>query len=99
VLLIVGTIRLPAEKLAAALPAMRAMIEASRAEDGCTHYSYAADVLDPGLVHVKEVWHDRPALDRHFASDHIALWRTSWPALAICDRDLVIYEVGGSTAT
>ena len=34
-LLIVGTVSLPAENLVHARPAMRAMVEASRAEAGC----------------------------------------------------------------
>ena len=41
---------------------MRAMVEASRAEDGCLGYSYAEDVLEPGLIHVAERWRDRAAL-------------------------------------
>jgi len=93
-LLIVGTIRLPPEKLAAARPFMRAMIEASRSEDGCVEYGYAEDVLDSGLIHVKEVWRDQAAFDRHFVSSHIADWRASWPGLGIKDRDLRVYEVG-----
>ena len=93
-LLIVGTVRLPPEKLTEARPAMRAMVESSRAEDGCVEYGYAEDVLDPGLIHVKEIWRDQAALDRHFASDHIAEWRGSWPRLGIGDRDLRMYEVG-----
>jgi quinol monooxygenase YgiN len=35
VLLIVGTVRLPADRLPDARPIMREMIEASRAGDGC----------------------------------------------------------------
>lgn len=66
-LLIVGTIRLPPENLDAARPVMRRMVEASRAEPGCLDYGYAEDVLDPGLIHVKELWTDQAALDRHFA--------------------------------
>jgi quinol monooxygenase YgiN len=57
-LLIIGTIRLPADRLAAARPAMASMIEASRAEPGCLEYSYAEDVLEPGLIQVKERWTD-----------------------------------------
>ncbi|MGE8318371.1 MAG: putative quinol monooxygenase [Comamonas sp.] len=93
-LLIVGTVRLPAENLDRARPAMRAMVEASRAEPGCLEYGYAEDVLVPGLVHVKELWRDQAALDAHFASTHIAAWRAAWPALGIGDRDLRVYEVG-----
>lgn len=92
-LLIVGTIRLPAEKLPDARPAMLAMVEASRGEDGCIEYSYAEDLFEPGLIHVKELWTDQSALDRHFASAHIGTWRASWPALGIGDRNLRLYSV------
>lgn len=93
-LLIVGTARLPAENMSAAHPAMKAMVEHSRAEDGCIEYGYAEDILDPGLIHVKEIWRDQASLDRHFASEHIRTWRAAWPGLGIHDRNLRIYEVG-----
>ena len=93
-LLIVGTVRLPPENLAKAREAMQRMISASRAEDGCVDYGYAADILEPGLIHVKEMWRDRASLDQHFASAHIAEWRAAWPELGIGDRNLVVYEVG-----
>lgn len=91
-LLIAGTIRLPAERLAAARPAIRAMVEASRAEDGCLAYSYAEDVLEPGLIHVAERWQDRAALDRHLATPHLAIWRACWADLGIRDRTLTLFE-------
>jgi quinol monooxygenase YgiN len=92
-LLITGTIRLPGENLSEAVVAMRAMIAASRSEQGCLHYSYAEDVLEPGLIRVSELWSDRAALERHFATSHIAAWRSTWPALGIHDRQLDLYEV------
>ena len=92
-LLIVGTIRLPADKVSDARLFIKRMVEASRAEDGCRDYCYAEDVLDPGLIHVKELWSDRGALDRHFSSEHIRTWRASWPDLGIGSRQLVLYEV------
>ncbi|WOC15476.1 hypothetical protein MP213Fo_09310 [Pseudochrobactrum sp. MP213Fo] len=78
---------------------MERMVLANRAEQGCEEYSYAQDVLEAGLIHVKEIWHDQQALDRHFASDHIAAWRAVWPELGMTDRDLRVYEVGQSRAT
>jgi quinol monooxygenase YgiN len=93
-LLIVGTVRLPPDRLAQARPVMAEMVEASRAEVGCLEYCYAEDVLSPGLIHVKEMWRDQASLDAHFASDHIAAWRAAWPAIGITDRDLRVYEVG-----
>ena len=93
-LLIIGRFRLPAAKLAQAKGAMAETIAASRAEAGCMECSYSVDVLEAGLVHVKEVWQTRAALDLHFASAHIATWRATWKNLGITDRNLVLYEVG-----
>jgi quinol monooxygenase YgiN len=98
-LLIVGTVRLPAENLERARPAMQAMVQASRAEPGCLEYGYAEDVLVPGLIHVKELWQDQASLDAHFASRHIADWRAAWPGLSIGERDLRVYEVGAPRKT
>jgi quinol monooxygenase YgiN len=99
VLLVTGTFRLPATRLAAASDAMRAMIEASRAEDGCVEYGYAEDVLDPGLIHVREIWRDLAALDRHLASAHLQRWRGTWEDLEIGERDLRRHELGGGVPT
>jgi quinol monooxygenase YgiN len=98
-LLIVGSIRLPPGNLDAARPETRRMTEASRAEDGCLDYVYAEDLLDPGLIHVRELWRDQAALDAHFASEHLAAWRATWPALGIGDRALQVYEVGAPRPT
>lgn len=92
-LLVIGTVRLPPQNLDRARPIMARMVVASRAEEGCLEYCYAEDILEPGLIHVKELWRDQAALDCHFASDHIAAWRSAWPDLAITDRDLRAYEV------
>jgi quinol monooxygenase YgiN len=98
-LLIVGTVRLPAANMDAARPIMKRMVAASRCEDGCVEYGYAEDVFEPGLIHVKELWIDQEALDRHFASEHIAEWRAAWPNLGIGDRDLRVYDVAAPRKT
>lgn len=97
-LLIVGTVRIPVENVARARPAVARLIEATRAEDGCLKYGFAEDVLDPGLIHISEVWRDQAALEAHFASAHIAEWRTVWREIGIRDRDLRLYEVGEGRA-
>ena len=93
-LILAGTVRLPEQALEKARPAMQVMIEASLQEDGCEAYSYAEDVLMPGLIHVHEIWRDKAALDRHFESVHLQEWRARWPQLGIHDRDLRLYETG-----
>ena len=91
--ILAGTIRIDAVKIDIARVEMAKMLAASRAEDGCIEYSYAVDVVDRGLVRVFEVWRDRAALDRHFQTPHLALWRQAWPAIGISERKLSIYDV------
>ena len=98
-LLIVGTVRLPPHNLEAARPIMKRMADISRAEEGCLEYGYAEDILDPGLIHVKEMWTDQIALDRHFAAPHLSEWRAAWPGLGIGDRNLRVYDVGEPRST
>jgi quinol monooxygenase YgiN len=95
-ILIMGTIRIVPDTLAAARPAMHAMTMATRAEDGCIHYAYAEDVLEAGLIRVSELWRDQTSLERHFASAHLAEWRAAWADLGICDRKLEAFDVGES---
>jgi len=92
-LVIAGTIRVPPENLEAFRPHMLAMLEASRAEDGCLVYSYAEDVAELGLIRVFEAWRDQAALEAHFATAHLAAWRAAWPEFGVSDRRLIAYEV------
>jgi quinol monooxygenase YgiN len=94
VIIILGTIQLPPENLAAAREAMRMMVEASRAESGCLDYAYAEDVLQPGLIRVMERWRDQDCLDAHVLAPHLKAWRAAWPDLAISERRLFAYEAG-----
>ena len=91
-LIITGTFRIHAAHIGAALPAMAAMIQASRLEPGCLHYSYGEDVLDPGLIHVTEHWAGRAALEAHWGTPHIQAWRAAWAGLGIGERDLRLFE-------
>ena len=95
-LLIMGTVRIDPEMLVQAEPLMRRMVEASRAEDGCEAYAYAQDLLEPGLIHVSELWRDQAALDLHFQTPHLAEWRAAWPSFGIRDRNLRLYQLGES---
>lgn len=95
--IIAGTFSVPAVRLGEFRPHMHLMLEASRKEDGCEEYSYAEDVLVPGLIRVFEVWRDDAAFEAHKKADHMAHWRAAWPQFDVSERRLFAYEALSQT--
>lgn len=91
-IIVMGTFRIPAANLAAALPLAEKVVTATRAEDGCIAYSYAQDLFDPGLIHVSEKWRDREALAAHFKAAHMQAWIAERASLDLSDRDIRVFE-------
>jgi quinol monooxygenase YgiN len=88
---VVGQFRIPLENMAAARPLMIAVMEASRAEDGCTEYNYAEDLLEPGLIRVSEVWESREHLAAHFQSPHMQRWIAERVDLGLTGRQVTAF--------
>ena len=93
-LLIVGTVRFPPDRIAEARPAMERMIAASRAEHGCLGYAYGEDILEPGLIRVSEAWQDEASFAAHADSEHLKRWRADCADLGAFDRNLWSYDGG-----
>ena len=91
---VLGSFRFPLEAVEQARPLMRAVIEATLAEDGCRAYSYAEDVAEPGLFRVMEQWDSRAALAAHFATPHMTAWAEQRTALGFFDRRIALHEIG-----
>jgi quinol monooxygenase YgiN len=91
-ILVIGTVRVPESAFEREHAAMERMVSETRKEDGCIRYSYARDLLDPGLLHVSEAWRDRDALKAHFTSPHMAEWQKVVAGIGASDRDLRLYE-------
>lgn len=91
---VVGQFRFPSDRMDAARPAMRRVMEATRAEAGCIEYNYGEDVLDPGLIRVSEVWESRAQLDAHMQTPHMALWQQERAALGLTGRSIAVFEAG-----
>lgn len=94
---LMGEFRLPAARMDEAREMMRKVVEATREEEGCLHYAYAEDVLDPGLVRVSELWVSEEALDDHLRSPHMRVWAEERAALGLTDRNIKRYTVTGVT--
>ena len=91
---VLGTFRFPPEVVDQARPLMREVVEATRAEPGCSAYCYAEDVGEPGLIHVTEIWDSREALAAHFATQHMRQWVEDRARLGFHDRVISLFELG-----
>ena len=96
--MVAGTFRVPAENLDALMTPLRAVVEATKAEEGCVTYSYGADVMEPGLFRVFEIWRDRACLAAHFQAAHMKVWQAERAALGFFDRQIKSYEISSESA-
>ena len=94
--ILAGTVRFPPERMDQARERMTEMMLLSRAEDGCIEYVYSEDLIEPGLVHVFEVWRDEEALHGHHTAPHFLAWRASRDEVGMRDRRMKRFEVAGS---
>ena len=95
-IVIAGSVRIKAESRDAAVRAALAMAEASQREDGCRAYRFSVDLADPTLVYVHEEWESAAALERHFATPHMAAFRASLPALVAAPASITRYEIAAA---
>lgn len=94
-IIVAGTLRVPPEKLQALRPHAQAVITATRAEAGCQVYSFAEDLLDPGLIRIFEIWGSREHLAAHARAPHMDPWRRGVAEAGAYDRDIRTYEASG----
>ena len=92
-IILAGTIRIAPGMREKALPHIRAIVEASRAEPGCLEYSMAFDAMDDHLVRIFEVFENDEAREAHRRSSHMDTWRNSWAEAGVGDRDMMRYVV------
>ena len=90
-----GTIQLAPGTVAAkpdVVEAIKTMVAASRAEDGCLTYTFAQDMADPDVLIIYERWRDRNALAAHGQSAHMAEFQKVMASNPPVRRDLRMYE-------
>jgi quinol monooxygenase YgiN len=93
-IIVLGTLRFPPDRIASVLPQLRALVEATRAHDGCIAYDVAEDPFDPGLVRFSEMWPDMALLEAHLKAPHIDPWRTVARAYGLIAREFTAYDAG-----
>ena len=93
-----GSFRFPVAALEDVRPLMAAVIAATLKEPGCLAYSYAEDVVEPGLIRVFELWSSNEALTDHFATSHMRDWIEQRAPLGFSDRQIMMHEIGPGTS-
>ncbi len=96
-IIVTGVIDLDPAKHDDAIAAMTACMEATRAEDGCEHYAFSADLADPGRFHVSEQWASQAAMDAHMATPHLAALMGQMGELGVTGASLTKWD--GATSS
>lgn len=94
-IVVTGVFHIPVTNRPEAVEAMERVIAATLCEPGCTAYSYAEDVCEPGLFRVSEQWASREALTAHFAAPHMEQWRAERASLGMTARVVTAFTVSG----
>ena len=53
-------------------PAIAAMEQASRTEEGCDDYTFSIELNNPNMLRITERWQSMEALETHFKAPHMA---------------------------
>jgi len=69
------------------------IIGPSRAEEGCSIYSFARDIEDDKVVWISEEWESQEALTAHLKMDHIAEFLANIADIEIVAGESRQYEV------
>jgi quinol monooxygenase YgiN len=72
VILVTGTLDVDPDQRDAFIEAAQTLMTATRAEAGCEHYAFTADLDDPGRFHVTERWTGDDVMNTHMAAPHMA---------------------------
>jgi quinol monooxygenase YgiN len=96
--IVIGILRFPPEEMARVRPQLRALVDATRRDDGCIAYDVGEDIFDPGLLRFSEIWPSRDALERHLEAPHIAPWRTFCAEVGLLERSFATFDAAESRA-
>ena len=92
---VMGSARFDDGEIDRLMPDLVAQMAATQAEPGCTHYSFARDVLDPDLLLIAERWRDAEALDAHARSAHVKAFGATLRSARMQSIAVKAYDASG----
>lgn len=87
-LIVTGTFELDAAHLDRLRAAAVAMAQATRAENGCIAYAFWQDIETPTMFRVYEEWTDKAALEAHFETPHMGVFRAALAEGGLISRNV-----------
>ena len=75
VIILAGSFKIDVGKADVAMPAIAKMMNATAGEPGCTTSIFSADLVDPGLMHLFNLYESEEALQAHFVAPHLMEFR------------------------
>lgn len=91
----IATFRAKPGREAELLEVLTALLEPTRAEEGCRLYELWLSREDPTELTFVEEWASDEALAAHARSEHIAAARKLYPELIAAEVDLRLYDLVG----
>jgi quinol monooxygenase YgiN len=96
-IIIAGTVRIHLAHRAEAITRAVTVCDASEREPGCRRYQITADLVDPALFHVFELWETEEALTAHFTTEHLHEFQRHLPRLVEGPLQIQRFDVTGAT--
>ncbi|MFK7752441.1 MAG: putative quinol monooxygenase [Sedimentitalea sp.] len=93
-LIVTGTIELPAAGVEQMKEAARVMARATRQEDGCHTYAFWQDIENECVFRVYEEWESRAHLKAHGETAHMATFRAAIGKVGVVSRNIVSFDAG-----
>jgi len=91
-ILVMATVVVPAAAMDGVRDAMKEMMRQTGKEEGCVSYNLCEDLIEPGRLRISEEWETMPALEAHFRTPHMKVWRTALSDAGFTERDIRIYD-------
>ena len=95
-ILVIARAQARPDQRGALVPLLAEAARTARTEQGCTSYSFAADVEDPNSFVSVETWDSKDDLDRHMATPAIAELLGALPPLLTAEPTITVHDVSAS---
>ena len=93
-IVVTGTLEIAEQDIEAAKAAIGPMVAETLRESGCHCYEFSQVIGAENRFRIYEEWADLASLEAHFATAHMAAFRTALAQIAVLSRSIHRFEAG-----